>query len=164
RYEEMEAREARMEREAADRRAAEAAANEEPLVIPQAPSGAIRDVAPPLHCFSAPESHQPAPDDDDRMDDADDPARDLLRLSTQLAAVARQVEKAAREAEDRLRLHRFSPSESNAAPETNDRLTRLAAGLDALSGQAERALTDEVLALQLHCFSRPESHTPGPEP
>ncbi len=61
RYEEIEAREARMDREAADRRAADAAAEAEPLVIPEAPSGAIRDgnVAPPLHCFSAPESHHP---------------------------------------------------------------------------------------------------------
>ena len=59
RYEEIEAREARLDREAADRRAAEAAAEAEPLVIPEAPSGAVRDedVALPLHCFSVPESH-----------------------------------------------------------------------------------------------------------
>ena len=63
RDEEIAAREARMDREAAERRAAEATAEDEPLVIPEAPSGAIRDedVALPLHCFSVPESSRTAP-------------------------------------------------------------------------------------------------------
>ena len=122
RYEEIAAREARLDREAADRRAAEAAAEAEPLVIPEAPSGAVgdEDVALPLHCFSAPESHQPPPADDDPPGHPDDPdaagpspATDLLRLATRLATVAQQVEQAARDEAMRLPLHCFSPPESH---------------------------------------------------
>ena len=107
RYEEIAAREARMEREATERRAAEEAADEEPLVIPEAPSGAVRDVAPSLHCFSAPESHASTP--------ADEPisTSDLARLATRLATVAQQVEQAAHGEAVRLPLHSFSPEESH---------------------------------------------------
>ena len=107
RYEEIAAREARMEREATERRAAEEAADEEPLVIPEAPSGAVRDVAPSLHCFSAPESHASTP--------ADEPisTTDLARLATRLATVAQQVEQAAHGEAVRLPLHSFSPEESH---------------------------------------------------
>ena len=107
RYEEIAAREARMEREATERRAAEEAADEEPLVIPEAPSGAVRDVAPSLHCFSAPESHASTP--------ADEPisTSDLARLAARLATVAQQVEQAAHDEAVRLPLHCFPPSESH---------------------------------------------------
>ena len=107
RYEEIAAREARMEREATERRAAEEAADEEPLVIPEAPSGAVRDVAPSLHCFSAPESHASTP--------ADEPisTSDLARFATRLATVAQQVEQAAHGEAVRLPLHSFSPEESH---------------------------------------------------
>ena len=107
RYEEIAAREARMEREATERRAAEEAADEEPLVIPEAPSGAVRDVAPSLHCFSAPESHASTP--------ADEPisTSDLARLAARLATVAQQVEQAAHGEAVRLPLHSFSPEESH---------------------------------------------------
>ena len=107
RYEEIAAREARMEREATERRAAEEAADEEPLAIPEAPSGAVRDVAPSLHCFSASESHASTP--------ADEPisTSDLARLATRLATVAQQVEQAAHGEAVRLPLHSFSPEESH---------------------------------------------------
>ena len=107
RYEEIAAREARMEREATERRAAEEAADKEPLVIPEAPSGAVRDVAPSLHCFSAPESHASTP--------ADEPisTSDLARFATRLATVAQQVEQAAHGETVRLPLRSFSPEESH---------------------------------------------------
>ena len=124
RFEEIAAREARLEREAADRRAAEATADEAPpgaaLVIPDAPSGAMRDedVAPPLHCFSAPESHEPPPADDDAHDDpaadaAPDPlpARDLARLLAELKAVTARAEQTLNAG---TALHSFSPPESHA--------------------------------------------------
>ena len=98
RYEEIAAREARMEREATERRAAEAAA--------EAPAGE-EGVAPSLHCFSAPESHASTP--------ADEPisTSDLARFATRLATVAQQVEQAAHGEAVRLPLHSFSPEESH---------------------------------------------------
>jgi hypothetical protein len=142
RYEEIAAREARMEQASAERRAAEAPADEEPLVIPEAPSGAIRDIAPPLHCFSAPESHEPPPADDDPMTDAAASVAvppistsDLVRLATRLAAVAEQVEQAAHDEAVRLSLHCFSPSESHDGPP------------DPLD-QAMRQLQSEILNLK----------------
>ncbi|MBG7615807.1 hypothetical protein IWC96_11025 [Brevundimonas sp. BAL450] len=139
RYEEIAAREARMEQASADRRAAEAPADEEPLVIPEAPSGAIRDIAPPLHCFSAPESHEPPPADDDPAAAAEAAApistSDLVRLATRLAAVAEQVEQAAHDEAVRLSLHCFSPSESHDGPP------------DPLD-QAMRQLQSEILGLR----------------
>ncbi len=127
RYEEIEAREARMEREAAESRAADAAADEEERpVIPEAPSGAIRDgnVAPPLHCFSASESHAPPPADDHLIDHPAAAAEaaapistsDLARLAARLATVAEQVEQAAHDEAVRLSLHCFSRPESHPAP------------------------------------------------
>ncbi len=122
RYEEIEAREARMERDAADRRAADTAAEEEPLVIPDAPSGAIRDadLALPLHCFSASESHAPPPAHDDPPGgpDGDDdpdplPAKDLARLIAQLKAVTARAEAALHDEAVRLPLHCFSRPESH---------------------------------------------------
>jgi hypothetical protein len=139
RYEGIAAREARLEREAADRRAAEAAADEAPLVIPEAPSGAIRDedVAPPLHCFSASESHAPPPGDDAAAAEAATPisTSDLVRLAARLATVAGQVEQAAHDEAMRLSLHCFSSSESHAAP------------VDDLD-QAMRDLQSEILGLK----------------
>ena len=132
-------RQARLEREAADRRAAEAAADEAPLVIPEAPSGAIRDedVAPPLHCFSASESHAPPPGDDAAAAEAATPisTSDLVRLAARLATVAGQVEQAAHDEAMRLSLHCFSSSESHAAP------------VDDLD-QAMRDLQSEILGLK----------------
>ena len=148
RYEEIAAREARMDREAADRRAAEAAAAEasagDRLVIPEAPEAPSDDqnVALPLHCFSAPESHEPLVLDDGPPGDAEDgpdaagpsPATDLLRLATRLAAVAQQVEQAVHDEAVRLPLHCFSPEESHAPP--------------APLNQAMRDLQTEILALK----------------
>jgi hypothetical protein len=112
RHEEIAAREARMDREAADRREAEAAA--------ETPAEEA-DVALPLHCFSAPESHAPPPADDDPPGDAAAAkavtpvsTRDLARLATRLAAVARQAEQSARDKAVRPPLHCFSPPESHA--------------------------------------------------
>ena len=113
---------------------------DEPLVIPEAPTGAIRgeDVALPLHCFSAPESHAPPPVDDDPPGGpaaaGPSAARDLLRFATRLAAVAQQIEQAAHDEAVRLPLHSLSPEESHAPP----------APLD----QAMRDLPTEILALR----------------
>ena len=91
RHEEIEAREARME-----------------------------DVAPPLHCFSAPESHAPPPADDAPPDaTAADavpdplPARDLARLIAALQAVTARAEQTLHAETARLPLHSFSPPESH---------------------------------------------------
>ena len=143
RPEEIAAREARMDREAAERRAAEAAAEDEPLVMPEAPSGAIRDedIALPLHCFSAPESHAPSLSAEDGVNGAEPSeaatpisTSGLARLATRLAAVAQQFEQAVHDEAVRLPLHCFSSPESHAPP----------APLD----QALRDLQTEILALR----------------
>ena len=198
----------------ADQPAPAPAAQNAPLVIPDAPSGAIRDgtepPAPPLtasemvdkawshvqaavaagqliqargwlRLYKELKLHVPFAEMEARRAEAEpaaapdtppeppapqpeppepDPTGDLVRLATQLAAVTRQVEKAALQPDLAPPVHCFSPPECNPA----DDLARLVAELKALTGKAEHALTDEAFALQLHCFSRPESHTPGPEP
>ncbi|MBA4000790.1 hypothetical protein [Brevundimonas sp.] len=120
RDEEMVARAARMEREAADRRAAQAAVEAERLVIPEAPSGAVGDVAPPLHCFSLPESHTPPPADAEPIDAAEDdgaanalPVKELARLITELQAAAALVDASIHDETVRLPLHCFSRPESH---------------------------------------------------
>ncbi|MFN4298053.1 MAG: hypothetical protein ACK4FB_14590, partial [Brevundimonas sp.] len=121
-------------------------------------------LAPPLHCFSAPESHtpEPAPEPEPAPPPAPepDPTGDLVRLTTRLAAVARQAEKAALQPDLAPPLHCFSDPECNPA----DDLTRLVAELNALSGKAERAIADEALALRLHCFSGAQGNDAGPAP
>jgi hypothetical protein len=91
RHEEIEAREARME-----------------------------DVAPPLHCFSAPESHEPPPADDEppaepAADAAADPlpVKDLARLIAELKAVTARAEQTLADQTVRLPLHCFSRPESH---------------------------------------------------
>jgi len=91
RHEEIEAREARME-----------------------------DVAPPLHCFSAPESHEPPPADDEppaepAADAAADPlpVKDLARLIVALKAVTARAEQTLADQTVRLPLHCFSRPESH---------------------------------------------------
>jgi hypothetical protein len=137
-HEEIAAREAGMDRAAAERREAEAAAAES--APPEAPSD-DQDIALPLHCFSAPESHEPFVIDEDapRAAAAAKTAtpvstRDLARLATRLAAVARQVEQAARDETVRPPLHCFSPPESHEGP------------VDDLS-RAMRDLQTEILSL-----------------
>ncbi|MFN4296201.1 MAG: hypothetical protein ACK4FB_05125 [Brevundimonas sp.] len=120
-------------------------------------------LAPPLHCFSAPESHTPEPEPPEPAPPPapePDPTGDLVRLTTRLAAVARQAEKAALQPDLAPPLHCFSDPECNPA----DDLTRLVAELKTLTGKAERAVTDEALALQLHCFSGAEGNDAGPAP
>ena len=91
RHEEIEAREARME-----------------------------DVAPPLHCFSAPESHEPPPADDEPPAEpaaraaADPlPVKDLARLIAALKAVTARAEQTLADQTVRLPLHCFSRPESH---------------------------------------------------
>ncbi len=120
--------------------------------------------------------------------DQPEPAADLNRLTARLAAVTRQVEEAAHEAEVGLQLHCFQGAECNtpdqgqspspspsgstggprpadrAEPDTGDTLTRLVAELEALTRQTERALADETVRLQLHCFSDAECNSAGPGP
>ncbi|MBG7615310.1 hypothetical protein IWC96_08440 [Brevundimonas sp. BAL450] len=134
RFEEIAAREARMEQAAADLRAVEAAEN--------APADE-ESVALPLHSFSASESHEPHRADDDPIDDPAAAAEaatpistsDLVRLAARLATVAEQVEQAAHDEAVRLPLHSFSRPESHDAPP------------DALD-QAMRALQSEILSLK----------------
>ena len=133
RHEEIAAREACMDREAADRREAEAAA--------ETPAEEA-DVALPLHCFSAPESHEPFVIDEDASRAAAAAkavtpvsTRDLARLATRLTAVARQVEQTARDKAVRPPLHCFSAPESHPGP------------VDDLS-RAMRDLQTEILALR----------------
>jgi hypothetical protein len=111
RCEEIAAREARMDRAAADQRAAEAAA--------EAPAG-DEDVAPPLHSFSAPESHQLPRVDDELPDSPGDdgaanplPVKDLARLIAELKAVTALVDSSSHDETVRLSLHCFSRPESH---------------------------------------------------
>ena len=120
REEEMVARETGLEREAADRRAAQAAVEAERLVIPEAPSGAVGDVAPPLHCFSLPESHTPPCTPDDPAGDAEAdvapkalPVLDFARLTADLKAVTALVDTLTHGQAVRLPLHCFSRPESH---------------------------------------------------
>ncbi|MFN3816169.1 hypothetical protein [Brevundimonas sp.] len=141
RFEEIEAREARMEREATERREAEAAQIAgDRLVIPQAPqvlSGT------PLHCFSASESHEPPRADDEPIDDPAAVAdaatpistSDLVRLAARIAAISQQVEQAVHTGTMRLPLHSFSPEESHDRP------------VDDLD-QAMRDIQTEILSLK----------------
>jgi hypothetical protein len=117
------------------------------LHVPFAEMEARRAAAP-----DTPPSPPPPPEPD--------PTGDLVRLTTRLAAVAQQAEKAACDPDPAPPLHCFSDSPSNPA----DDLTRLVAGLQALTGKAEHALTDEALALRLHCFSDAERNDAGPDP
>ncbi|MFN4295335.1 MAG: hypothetical protein ACK4FB_00710 [Brevundimonas sp.] len=122
-------------------------------------------LAPPLHCFSAPESHTPEPAPEPEPSPAPsapepDPTGDLVRLTTRLAAIARQAEKAALQPDLAPPLHCFSDPECNPA----DDLTRLVADIQALTGKAERAVADDALALRLHCFSGAEGDGVGPGP
>ncbi|MFN4296821.1 MAG: hypothetical protein ACK4FB_08255 [Brevundimonas sp.] len=142
-YAEIEARDAQQAREAA-----------------HSASG-VEDIARPLHCFSAPEAHTPEPEPPQPDPEPEpDPTGDLVRLTTRLAAIARQAEKAALQPDLAPPLHCFSDPECNPA----DDLTRLVAELEALSGKAERAIADEALALRLHCFSGAEGNDAGPAP
>jgi len=91
RHEEIEAREARME-----------------------------DVAPPLHCFSAPESHEPPPADDEPPAEPAAaaaaepvPVKDLARLIAELKAVTARAEQTLADQTVRLPLHCFSRPESH---------------------------------------------------
>ncbi|MBG7613669.1 hypothetical protein IWC96_00020, partial [Brevundimonas sp. BAL450] len=142
------------------REAAESAAGEE-------------DVALQLHCFSDPEPEPPEPEPEP------EPADDLVRLTTQLAAVARQAETAALQQDLAPPLHCFSAPESHQPPRADDAppdgtaadavpdplpardLARLIAELQAVTARAEQTLDAETA---LHCFSPPESHTPGQGP
>jgi hypothetical protein len=134
---EIEARDAQKAREAAENPAGE------------------EDVARPLHCFSEPEPPEPEPEPD--------PTGDLVRLTTRLAAAARQAETAALRGEVAPLLHCFSGAPSGVASNPDDDLTRLVAELNALTGKAERALADQALALRLHCFSDADDNAgPGP--
>jgi len=143
------------------REAAESAAGEE-------------DVALQLHCFSDPEPEPPEPEPE--------PAADLVRLTTRLAAVARQAEKAALRGDVAPLLHCFSAPESHAPPPADDAppdapaadaapdplpvkdLARLVAALQAVTARAEQTLDAETARLPLHCFSPPESHHSGQGP
>ena len=88
-------------------------------VARQAETAALQQhIAPPLHCFSAPESHAPRPAADDPPDapDADAapdplPARDLARLIAALQAVTARAEQTLDAETARLPLHSFSPPE-----------------------------------------------------
>ncbi|MBA4001674.1 hypothetical protein, partial [Brevundimonas sp.] len=99
---------------------AEAAADSAVTAPPEASSD-DQNVAPPLHCFSAPESHAPPPADDDPIDAPATAAEaaapistsDLARLAAGLAAVAQQIEQAVHDEAVRLPLHCFSPPESH---------------------------------------------------
>ena len=90
-------------------------------VARQAETAALQqDLAPPLHCFSAPESHAPRPADDPppdatAADAAPDPlpARDLARLIAELQAVTARAEQTLDAETARLPLHSFSPPESH---------------------------------------------------
>ena len=133
------------------REAAESAAGEE-------------DVARPLHCFSDPEPRTPEPEPPSPSAPAPDPAADLVRLTTRLAAVARQAESAALRGDVAPLLHCFSGAQSGARCDPDDDPARLVAELNALTAKAERTLADQALALQLHCFSDAEGDEPGPGP
>jgi hypothetical protein len=98
-------------------------------------------------------------------------ARGWMRLYKELKPFAREDAEAERRARmdrdaEQAReaiappLHCFSPPECNPA----DDLARLVAELKTLTGKAESALTDEAVALQLHCFSDPERNAAGPDP
>ncbi|WP_292107506.1 hypothetical protein, partial [Brevundimonas sp.] len=145
RDEDIAPREARMDREAAERREAEvadAAADSAVTTPPEAPSD-DQNVALPLHCFSAPESHAPPPADDDPIDAPATAAEaaapistsNLARLAAGLAALAQQIEQAADAGTMRLSLHSFSRPESHDGPP------------DPLD-QALRDLQTEILALR----------------
>ncbi len=113
---------------------------------------------------------------------APDPAADLVRLTTQLAAVARQAETAALRGDVAPLLHCFSAPESHQPPPADDAppdapaadtapdplpardLARLVAALQAVTARAEQTLHAETARLPLHSFSPPESHHPGQGP
>ncbi|MFN3816215.1 hypothetical protein [Brevundimonas sp.] len=175
RHEEIEAREARLEREAAELREAAVQPGEDRLVIPQAPQTLSGIARLPLHSFSASESHARPPADDD-------PTGDLLRLTTRLAAVSQQIERAARAEDVGLSLHSFSAQESHTPPRadagpTDDpavdvvpkafpvkEFARLLAEVQAVTALVDRRIHDETVRLPLHSFSRPESHHLGQGP
>ena len=111
RYEEIAAREARMEREATERRAAEAAA--------EAPADE-ESVAPPLHCFSASESHAPPragaePTRGPAVEDVSKavPAKERARVIAEPRAVTTRAGEALNDGTVRLSLHCFSRPESH---------------------------------------------------
>jgi hypothetical protein len=88
--------------------------------MPEAPSGAVGDVAPPLHCFSLPESHTPPPADAESIDAAEDdgaanalPVKDLARLTAELKAITARAEQTLADETVRLPLHCFSCPESH---------------------------------------------------
>ena len=113
---------------------------------------------------------------------APDPAADLVRLTTRLAAVARQAETAALQQHIAPPLHCFSAPESHAprpaaddppdAPDADAApdplpardLARLVAALQAVTARAEQTLDAETARLPLHSFSPPESHHSGQGP
>ncbi|MFN3816583.1 hypothetical protein [Brevundimonas sp.] len=136
RLEEIEAREARMDRAAAERRAAEAAQIAgDRLVIPQAPQALS---GTPLHCFSASESHEPPRAADPVEAPRDAATRHLVRLATRLAAITSQAGQATPAGTVRLPLHSFSPEESH-APDSLDALRRLQTEIAALRGAEPRS-------------------------
>ena len=117
RYEEIAAREARLEREAAERRAAEAVANEEAEETAPADE---QDVALSLHCFSHSESHAPRHADDDpaeapALDGGPDalPVKELARLMADLQALTTRAGTVLCDEAMRLPLHCFSRPESH---------------------------------------------------
>ncbi|GAD58941.1 hypothetical protein [Brevundimonas abyssalis] len=151
------------------REAAESAAGEE-------------DVARPLHCFSDPEPRTPEPEPPSPSAPEPDPTHDLVRLTTHLAAAARQAETAALGGDVAPPLHCFSAPESHQPPPADDPppdapaadavpdplpardLARLIAALQAVTARAEQTLDAETARLPLHSFSPPESHHPGQGP
>ena len=129
------------------------------LHVPFAEMEARRAEAEPAAAPEAPPEPPPPPPDPPTSPEPD-PTGDLVRLTTRLAAVAQQAEKAACDPDLAPPLHCFSDPQCNPA----DDLANLVAELKALTGKAERALTDEALALPLHCFSDAERNAAGPSP